>query len=190
MEMRKPRDRRATSPVIATVILVAVAITIAVAVSYWMGGITGQYTRFEKLEVTSVYCESTTGDWSVSQEAWNITLNLRNTGTTEATIIGAFINAKAIADFGGSSIVPLELDNVRAYKDPISTTNQLDFAESSTSHDIKMTVVPGESGKIYISMRQTPVSPADAYAFSSGTTIEVSLQTGAGNTYMKMVTLS
>jgi flagellin-like protein len=34
-----PQKRKAVSPVIATVILVAVAITVAVGVSYWMGGI-------------------------------------------------------------------------------------------------------------------------------------------------------
>lgn len=42
--INKLRKRRAISPVIATVILVAVAIT--VAVSYWMGSIAGQYTSF------------------------------------------------------------------------------------------------------------------------------------------------
>lgn len=37
----KLKKRRAVSPVIATVILVAVAITVAVGVSYWMSGIAG-----------------------------------------------------------------------------------------------------------------------------------------------------
>jgi flagellin-like protein len=50
---RKDRSRRAVSPVIATVILVAIAITVAVAVAYWMGGIAGQYTRFEQIEIQS-----------------------------------------------------------------------------------------------------------------------------------------
>ncbi|RJS77410.1 hypothetical protein CW711_06650, partial [Candidatus Bathyarchaeota archaeon] len=40
------RNKRALSPVIATVVLVAVTIVVAVAVSYWMGGIAGLYTRF------------------------------------------------------------------------------------------------------------------------------------------------
>jgi flagellin-like protein len=38
-EAHKKRRRRAVSPVIATVILVAIAITVSVAVAYWMGGI-------------------------------------------------------------------------------------------------------------------------------------------------------
>ncbi len=44
------------SPVIATVILVAVAITVAVAVAYWMGGIASQYTKFEKVEIQTGVC--------------------------------------------------------------------------------------------------------------------------------------
>ncbi|RLG80884.1 MAG: DUF4352 domain-containing protein, partial [Thermoprotei archaeon] len=40
---------KAISPVIATVIIVAVAITIAIAVAFWMTGIVGAMTRFEKL---------------------------------------------------------------------------------------------------------------------------------------------
>lgn len=53
-------NRRAVSPVIATVILVAVAITVSVAVAYWMGGIAGQYTSFEKIEVRAHYSKYTT----------------------------------------------------------------------------------------------------------------------------------
>ena len=79
------KNRKAVSPVIATVILVAVAITISVAVAYWMGGISSQYTKFEKVEVSSAICESITG-------GWNITIKLKNTGTAQATIKNAFIN--------------------------------------------------------------------------------------------------
>jgi len=45
-------NRKGISPVIATVIIVAVTITVAIAISFWMGGIAGLYTRFEKLEIT------------------------------------------------------------------------------------------------------------------------------------------
>ncbi len=48
--MKILKNRKAVSPVIATVILVAVAITISVAVAYWMGGISSQYTKFENLD--------------------------------------------------------------------------------------------------------------------------------------------
>jgi len=74
------------SPVIATVILVAVAITVSVAVAYWMGGIAGQYTKFEKVEIQSTLATLTsTGNWTV-------VMKLKNTGTATANLIGVFIN--------------------------------------------------------------------------------------------------
>jgi flagellin-like protein len=190
--MREIRNKRAVSPVIATVILVAVAITIAVAVAYWMGGISSQYTRFEKIEITSAYCESTTGTWGESRPCWKITLDLRNTGTTEATIIAAFVNSKQIADYGcyNSSTVFVR-DNIRAYNTSISSTNQIDFANVySGNNPIKITVTPGSTQKVLLEILQTPAGSPAPYNFSAGTTVEVSLHTGAGNTYMKMITLS
>lgn len=51
----KLKNRKGLSPVIATVILVAVAITVAVSVAYWMSSIAGQYTTFEKVEIPAHY---------------------------------------------------------------------------------------------------------------------------------------
>ena len=52
----KSRKNRGISPVIASVILVAVAITVAVAVSYWMSGISSQYTKYESVGIISGVC--------------------------------------------------------------------------------------------------------------------------------------
>jgi len=79
------RERKAISPVIATVILVAVAITVAVGVSYWMGGISSQYTQFEKVEIATGYAQSITG-------GWNITISVKNSGSAAATITDVFVN--------------------------------------------------------------------------------------------------
>ena len=94
--MRKIRSRKAVSPVIATVILVAVAITVAVAVSYWMGGISSQYTKFEKVEIQSGVC-------SVDAEGnWTVALKLKNSGTATATLIAIFINDVEIDNYSQS----------------------------------------------------------------------------------------
>ncbi len=88
-------NRKAVSPVIATVILVAVAITVSVAVAYWMGGIAGQYTKFEKVEIQSaiVTIGSGTGNWTVQ-------LKVKNTGTATATLISAFVNDVEVNTYG------------------------------------------------------------------------------------------
>jgi len=92
--VRKIRSRKAVSPVIATVILVAVAITVAVAVSYWMGGISSQYTKFEKVEIQSGVCSvDAAGNWTVA-------LKLKNSGTATATLIAIFINDVEIDLYG------------------------------------------------------------------------------------------
>lgn len=177
------KNRRAVSPVIATVVLVAVAITIAVAVSYWMSGISSQYTQFEKIEMTSAYCESAQSSGS---DCWNITIDFRNTGTTESAVIGAAVNGKAIDDYGNNGTGFTD-DNIRCYN---ASWTQIDFAQTqSGANPIKYTVKPGTVGQLIISILEDPATASD-YSFSSGTTIEVSLRSAAGNTYMKMITLS
>jgi flagellin-like protein len=59
INMRILKNRYAISPVIATIIIVAVTIAVAIAVAFWMGGLTGVFTRFEKLEITSAYADTT-----------------------------------------------------------------------------------------------------------------------------------
>jgi flagellin-like protein len=81
------KNRKAVSPVIATVILVAVAITISVAVAYWMGGISSQYTKFEKVEVSNAVVSLGT-----SGAAWDILVSLKNTGTSQCTLTSVFVN--------------------------------------------------------------------------------------------------
>ncbi|MEM1711445.1 MAG: archaellin/type IV pilin N-terminal domain-containing protein [Nitrososphaerota archaeon] len=80
------RGRSGISPVVATVILVAIAIVIAIAVAFWATGLVGVFTRFEKLEVTSAFFQQVQGDQR------QLVLNVRNTGSADATIDEIFIN--------------------------------------------------------------------------------------------------
>jgi len=85
--MNELRKRKAISPVIATVILVAVAITVAVAVAYWMGGIAGQYTQFEKVEIQTAICTfDTNGNWKIE-------IKLKNSGSKVSTLTNIFVNS-------------------------------------------------------------------------------------------------
>ncbi len=90
------RHRRAISPVIATVILVAVTISISVAVAYWMGGIAGTYTRSEQVQIQSAVCTPGTNGWTVS-------LSLKNTGSGAATLTNVFINNAEVTDYSASA---------------------------------------------------------------------------------------
>ncbi|MEM3636890.1 MAG: archaellin/type IV pilin N-terminal domain-containing protein [Thermoproteota archaeon] len=79
------KDKRGISPVITTVILVAVGIALAVAIGLWMSGLVSTFTRFEKLEVTSAYAIAT-------GSGWNVYVTVKNTGSADATITSVLIN--------------------------------------------------------------------------------------------------
>ncbi|MCL7398474.1 MAG: hypothetical protein LZ165_05475 [Thaumarchaeota archaeon] len=87
------RSKSGISPVMATVILVAIAIVIAIAVAFWASGLVGVFTRFEKLEITSAYYDS--GQRSVK-------LTVKNTGSADASIDNIFVNGRPCdSDCGG-----------------------------------------------------------------------------------------
>lgn len=75
------RSIKAVSPVISTIIIVAIAITMSIAVAYWLLGLGSSFTKFEKVEFTSAFV---TGDGVASN--YTINLNLKNTGSAAATI--------------------------------------------------------------------------------------------------------
>ena len=102
IDMNPLQKRKAVSPVIATVILVAVAITVAVGVSYWMGGISSQYTSFEKVEIQAGYSTIIAG-------GWNISLTLKNSGSATSTITHCFVNEVPIDGYNASVLVADEI---------------------------------------------------------------------------------
>ncbi|MGC8935244.1 MAG: archaellin/type IV pilin N-terminal domain-containing protein, partial [Thermoproteota archaeon] len=71
------KDKKGISPVITTVILVAVGIALAVAIGLWMSGLVATFTRFEKLEITSAYAIST-------NDGWTVYITAKNTGSADA----------------------------------------------------------------------------------------------------------
>ena len=170
--MRKIRSRKAVSPVIATVILVAVAITVAVAVSYWMGGITSQYTTFEKVEIQSGICT-----WNPATFNWDISLKLKNSGTATATLIGVFIN-------------DIEVDNY--------TLATPGAAEATTDMGLSVTIKSGASTTINIYIdgqgdgaeAVPPVAETDYWqSVTSGTTVNLKVHSAGGMDYIKLIEL-
>lgn len=185
--MNELKNRKAISPVIATVILVAVAITIAVAVSYWMSGIAGQYTKFEKVEIQSGYSALQTAG------GWIVTLELKNSGSAAANLIKVFVNDK-----------PVDL-----YDTTFTDTQALDAGPPAialgtrTGTNIPATGLAIESGKTAIvpatyttatpPVLVTPAGPVQIYIgsalFSSGTTIDIKIHSANGMDYIKLLPL-
>ncbi|MCW4037202.1 MAG: hypothetical protein NWF13_00535 [Candidatus Bathyarchaeota archaeon] len=160
---RKNRSRRAVSPVIATVILVAIAITVSVAVAYWMGGIAGQYTRFEQIEIQSAVCYK---EVSGVDYFWNITMILKNTGTRDATMISAFINEVEVDGYAATTFTVGDND----WKTSLSTTEYITSGNSTTVY-------------FYIDPDKPDTS------LSSGTTVNIKIHSSGGMDYPKLIEL-
>jgi flagellin-like protein len=79
------QKRRAVSPVIATVILIAVAVALGIAVAFWASGLTSSFSKYEKLGVSTQYA---TG----SKPTWNVYLGGQNTGSSDASITQIQVN--------------------------------------------------------------------------------------------------
>ena len=163
-------NMRAISPVIATVIIVSVAIAIAVAVAFWMTGITGLFTRYEKLEIVSAYAVVDKVD---DTDHFFVILNVKNTGTTSTTIDNVFINGRPMNSFS----------EVGA-----GTSNSIisDPSELDTTTSIKYSLDPGDEVWVGIDLGKVE---GNTDGFTSGQIIEVKLHTAAGNEYPKSVQL-
>ena len=170
--MKKLGNNRAISPVIATVILVAVAITVAVAVAYWMGNIAGTYTAAEKIEMPSsyaIYSEELTNRTNPSggnETGWKVFIQLKNSGSRDATITNLFLNEIPIKDYMG---------NVTLYV--VGVVGEQDLT------DISVPVPKGEEAELTLWIY------SGTGGCSSGTTIDLKINSAAGNKYPVMVKL-
>ena len=91
MKSRKSGNRRGVS-LSVTIGLFIVAVSVIVAIAIWMGGATGQLTKFEKIEIQSAVC-------SLSEGNWTIKIKLRNIGTGDTAITSVFINDEEVDEY-------------------------------------------------------------------------------------------
>jgi len=155
--------KKAISPVIATVIIVAVTIAIAIAVALWMSGLVGSFTATENIQIISAYATGSTGNWT-------ITLQVKNVGTTDATIDNIFINGIPVSNVGGVSWI-----NVTT-----AGTSYTDYTSSSFG-SISIPLKAGSNATLIIGIGGSN--------FSSGQMVEIKLHTASGKEYPKQITL-
>jgi len=74
---------RALSPVVASIILIAVAVALSIAVGAWTGALTFGFTSTEQVRITSM---------TIDVPNRMITLEVSNAGTSFVTINEAWIN--------------------------------------------------------------------------------------------------
>lgn len=84
MKMKKLwRSRKALSPVIAAIILIAVTVAVSIAVAAWMGALTFTFMGTEELTIATL-------TWTGPNAGF--TLNVDNSGTRDVTITQIQVN--------------------------------------------------------------------------------------------------
>src|SRR5579884_3788863 len=154
------RKRKAVSPVIATVILIAVAVALGIAVAFWASGLTSSFSKYEKLGVNTQFatldssCPSTLS--GLKAPCWTVNLGGQNTGSSDATITQIQVNGV-----------------------PISATNAA----------ISIAVVSGGTFSIQFTLDSSGLAVSNAHTFTDGQTIQVTIITAAGNNYPASIVL-
>ena len=92
------KNKKALSPVVAAIILIAVTVAVSIAVAAWMGSLTIGFMETTELTVTSVAFTPSTNTTVIS---------LTNSGTSDATVTMLKINSNTVAD----GDLPLAIDS-------------------------------------------------------------------------------
>jgi flagellin-like protein len=79
------RSKKALSPVVASIILIAVTVAVSIAVAAWMGALSIGFMETEQITITNAQFDVVNDQ---------ITLTLSNTGTTDVSITSAVINGQ------------------------------------------------------------------------------------------------
>ncbi|MEM3892465.1 MAG: hypothetical protein QXR12_00770, partial [Thermofilum sp.] len=132
-------------------------------------GIAGLFTgAVEKLEIVSLYAQP-----QRQQNSWQITVMVRNTGTTTATIDNIFING-----------IPI---NVCIQQNAIGNLQSRLRGQIQNINQNPLSIDPGQTDDITFDINMN--SNCQIINFNPGVSIEVKLHTSGGKEYPKLVTL-
>ena len=89
------KSKKALSPVVAAIILIAVTVAVSIAVAAWMGALTFTFMKTEELKITGITFPSTS----------TAVIACTNTGADTLTISSATIDDAAAT----TSVLPMDL---------------------------------------------------------------------------------
>jgi flagellin-like protein len=179
------QKRRAVSPVIATVILIAVAVALGIAVAFWASGLTSSFSKYEKLGVSTQYAVSgapnlyNSGKCDTSSICWTVNLGGQNTGSSDATITQIQVNGVPY---------PISSNGTSASGVFIEWGNQAGSGGKSS-----LSVPSGSTFRISFLLESATSSGGyntfSSKTFSSGQTVQVTIITASGNNYPASIVL-
>ena len=86
------RNKKALSPVVASIILIAVTVAVSIAVAAWMGALSFSFMGTEQAKITSL-------DWDGTLSSF--TMTVANSGTKDLTITQIQINYATVSNVAG-----------------------------------------------------------------------------------------
>jgi len=87
--------RKALSPVVAAIILIAVTVAVSIAVAAWMGALTFTFMKTEELKITNL-------EFYTSGGTNYINATVTNPGTSKVTVSTVRVNDVAVTGVTGS----------------------------------------------------------------------------------------
>ncbi len=93
------KGKKALSPVVAAIILIAVTVAVAIAVAAWMGALTFTFMSTKELKITSMTFPA--GQSGITNNT--ITIRVTNPGTGKVTVGTVKVN-DVTKEFGGSDV--------------------------------------------------------------------------------------
>ena len=94
--MKILKSKKALSPVVASIILIAVTVAVSIAVAAWMGALTFTFTKTEELKILG-------HDWVSTNQ---INLTVTNTGPADLVISGAQVDDVTAVWSAGLTTLP------------------------------------------------------------------------------------
>jgi len=79
--MKILKSKKALSPVVASIILIAVTVAVSIAVAAWMGALTFTFMKTESYNVQAIYFVGTSGSGTNT-----IVVKIQNTGSAKFTV--------------------------------------------------------------------------------------------------------
>jgi flagellin-like protein len=106
-KMKISKSRKALSPVVASIILIAVTVAVSLAVAAWMGALTVGFMGSSSITITNTSFQGTSG---AANNYINITM--KNTGTKSVTISNARVNGVVKSFSGVTTLSPGDANKV------------------------------------------------------------------------------
>ena len=103
-KMKIWKNVKALSPVVASIILIAVTVAVSIAVAAWMGALTFTFMATEQVQITNIAFGSS-----------SIAVTVNNTGTSPVTINEAWVNNVKQTIFTPTDALPKDVAANKGY---------------------------------------------------------------------------